>query len=143
MSNLIHINKNLSIPLSELEFRFSTSGGPGGQHANRSATRVTLLFDIQHSPSLDEITRQRLLHKLQHRLDKQGILQIQVQDSRSQRQNREIAITRFQQVITNALKRRKKRVPTKPSKAAKQRRLDSKKKRSQRKKERQHKWSYD
>jgi ribosome-associated protein len=93
--NLIQIDDRTTIPVSELKFLFSTSSGPGGQHANRSATRVTLLFDVSTSPSLGERARQRLLENLAHRLDKQGVLRIQVQDSRSQVQNRHILAVRF------------------------------------------------
>jgi ribosome-associated protein len=136
----IIINSQISIPASELQFRFSTSSGPGGQHANRSATRVTLLFDVAQSPSLDEATRARLLKKLAPRLDKEGVLHIDVQDSRSQHRNRETAVLRFQLILANALKRTPKRRKTKPNRAAIERRLAEKKKRSQRKQERRQKW---
>lgn len=134
--NDILINNNLSIPAAELQFRFSTSSGPGGQHANRSATRVTLLFDVAQSPSLDEPTRERLLKNLASQLDKEGVLQIHVQDTRSQYQNRELAIVRFQQLLGQALKLRKPRRKTKPSHAAIEKRIAAKKQRSQIKKDR-------
>ena len=140
MDNLVEINARVKIPATELNFRFSTSSGPGGQHANKAATRVTLLFDVAHSPSLDERTRQRLLERLDHRLTKEGVLQIDVQESRSQHQNRETAIRRFQQVLARALKRRKRRKKTRPSQAADERRLQKKKKRGQKKKERSWRW---
>ena len=139
--NLLHINKKISIPLSELQFRFSTSGGPGGQHANKVATKVTLLFDVAGSPSLDDTSRQRLLTKLANRIDKDGGLKLDVQESRSQHRNRETAVTRFQQLLAAALKPQKKRRKTKPSRAAKERRLESKKKQGKRKQERSRKWS--
>lgn len=138
--NVVVINERVQIPLSELEFRFDPSSGPGGQHANRSATRVTLLFDLRHSPSLDEATRARLLQKLGPRLDKEGVLQVQAQDSRSQHQNRETAVARFQALLAGALIRRKKRKPSRPSKAAEERRLAEKKKRGRLKQERSRKW---
>jgi ribosome-associated protein len=141
--NLIWINDSLSIPRAELGWRFDTSGGPGGQHANRSATRVTLLFDVAHSPSLDAETRARLLQRLQARLDRQGVLQISVQDSRSQQQNRETAVARFQTLLGAALARRKKRRPTRPSQAAQERRLAHKKNRGRRKQERRRDYSND
>ncbi len=137
---MIIINSELAIPANELQFRFSTSSGPGGQHANRAATRVTLLFDVTHSPSLDEASRGRLLEKLSNRLDKQGVLQISVQDSRSQRQNRATAVFRFQELLAEALREPKKRHKTKPTKAAKEKRLADKKKRGLLKEERQKKW---
>lgn len=139
-SNII-INKKISIPESELSFRFDTSGGPGGQHANRSATRVTLLFDAQNSPSLNEKSRKRILKKMGHHLDKNGVLHISVQDTRSQKQNREIAISRFMTLMAEALKKRKKRKKTKPSKAAIEKAKAEQKKHSERKKERRTDWS--
>ena len=72
---VIQINERIAVLLADLNFRYSTSSGPGGQHANRSATRATLLFDI-NAANLDEQTRERLLEKLSSRLDKNGILQI-------------------------------------------------------------------
>jgi len=138
--NIFIINDNLSIPVNELQFRFSTSSGPGGQHANRSATRVTLLFDVAQSPSLDEPTRERLLEKLASQLDKDGVLQVHVQDTRSQFQNRELAIMRWQHLLAAALKPRKPRRKTKPNRAAIEKRLTEKKQRSQIKKERGQQW---
>ena len=137
---LIPINDELHIPMAELNFRFSTSSGPGGQHVNKSATRVTLLFDVANSPSLPEETRKRLLQKLANRLDKEGVLQLQVQSSRSQHRNRDTAVSLFQKLLAEALKKEKKRRRTKPSAAAREKRLAEKKKRSERKRERGQKW---
>jgi ribosome-associated protein len=137
----IEINRQLTIPTSELSFRFSTSSGPGGQHANKSETRVTLLFDVAQSPSLNEAERSLLQQRLGSHLDKQGMLQISVQDSRSQHQNRETAVTRFQSLLAAALTPRKKRRKTRPSRAAQEKRLQAKKQRSQRKQERSRDWS--
>lgn len=136
----IIINEQVSIPAAELQFRFSTSSGPGGQHVNRSATRVTLLFDVAQSPSLDEAARARLLQKLAPRLDKDGILHIDVQESRSQYRNRETAVLRFQLILANALKRPKKRRKTKPTQAAIEKRLAAKKQHGQRKQDRRQNW---
>ncbi len=141
--NSITINDGITIPLSELRFRFSTSSGPGGQHANRSATKVTLLFDIAASPSLDDVTRTRLLEKLAHRLDKQGVLRIQVQDTRSQKQNRAIAQSRFMTSLAQALIANKERVKSKPSASSSKKLQAEKKKHSQLKKERRTDWSKD
>jgi ribosome-associated protein len=127
--NLIFINEQLSVPLREVEFRFSQSSGPGGQHVNKSSTQVTLLFDVAQSPSLDEATRARLLEKLAGRLTKEGVLQISVQESRSQHQNREAAVARFQGILAAALRRRKARQRTKPSRAAVEKRLEGKRRR--------------
>lgn len=141
--NAIIINDRISVPLSELRFRFSTSGGPGGQHANRAATRVTLHFDVAASPSLDDDSRARLLEKLSHRLDKQGILHIQVQETRSQKQNRAIARSRFMLLLSQALTESKERVATKTPKSVAEKRLTEKKKQSRRKQERRANWSED
>jgi ribosome-associated protein len=134
--NEIIINEQLRIPLREVEFRFSQSSGPGGQHVNKSSTQVTLLFDVVQSPSLDEATRARLLEKLASRLTKEGVLQISAQESRSQHQNREAAIVRFQGVLAAALRRPKVRRKTKPSRAAVEKRLEGKRRRGLLKRER-------
>ena len=135
----IRVTDGLSIPVEELVFRFSRSGGPGGQNVNRRETRVELVFDVAGSPSLDARQRARALDRLRRRLDSQGRLHIVVSDERSQFQNRELAIERFQSVMDEAVKppppaRRK----TKPSKGATQRRLDEKTRRSRIKRDR--KW---
>ncbi|GAB4272727.1 MAG: alternative ribosome rescue aminoacyl-tRNA hydrolase ArfB [Candidatus Promineifilaceae bacterium] len=137
---VVEINARVRIPLSELTFRFSTSSGPGGQHVNKAATKVTLLFDVVHSPALDEATRAYLLRRLAHRLNKEGVLQVVVQSSRSQYQNRETAVRRFQQILAQALARQRPRLKTRPSRKAIEKRLQAKKKQSQKKKERRQRW---
>ena len=82
--SVVHITDTVSIPMSELSFRFARSSGPGGQHVNRSATQVELLFDVANSPSLDEAQRQRVLNKLKSRIDKEGVLHLVSQETRSQ-----------------------------------------------------------
>lgn len=137
----IVINRGLTIPASEISFRFSTSSGPGGQHANKSETRVTLLFDVAQSPSLTEAQRALIQQRLGSRLDSSGVLQISVQDSRSQHKNRETAVARFQAMLAAALAPRKKRRKTRPSRAAQEKRLQTKKRRSQIKRDRGRDWS--
>lgn len=137
---LIPINDLVQIPVAELSFRFSTSSGPGGQHVNKTATKVTLLFDVANSPSLSEEVRARLLQKLGNRMDKEGVLQLQVQSSRSQHRNRDTAVSLFQQLLAEALKKQKKRRRTRPSLAAQERRLAEKKKRGERKRNRGKDW---
>jgi ribosome-associated protein len=137
---ILTINDNLQIPLDELQFRFSKSSGPGGQHVNKAETRVTLLFDVASSPSLTDEQKALLLEKLQNRVDKAGILQLHVQTFRSQSRNRDTAVTRLQHLLQKALTPPKKRKRTKPSKAAKEQRLDEKKRRSQIKEERRQEW---
>ena len=139
----IIINDRVSIPESEIQFRFDTSGGPGGQHANRSATRVTLLFDVTNSPSLDDDSRARLLVELDSHLDKHGVLHVSVHDTRSQKQNREIAESRFMVLMADALAEDKERVKTEPSATTTKKSKAEKKKHSQRKKERRTDWSKD
>jgi ribosome-associated protein len=141
--NVIFITDSVQIQQSEIGFRFSPSRGPGGQHVNRAHTRVTLLFDVANSPSLDESTREKLYQELKSHLDSRGVLQITVQDSRSQNRNRQLAITRFATLLHNALEEQPQRIPTKPTKKAKKKRLDEKKKKSLRKRERRHDWSKD
>ena len=129
--DLLRITNHLVIPLSELQFRFSRSRGPGGQHVNRSATRVELLFDVAHSPSLTEAQRERLLERLAGRIDSEGILRVVAQSERSQLRNRQEAIARFQALLQQALREPKPRRRTKPPRWAKERRLAAKRRRSE------------
>ncbi|HSM56111.1 MAG TPA: alternative ribosome rescue aminoacyl-tRNA hydrolase ArfB [Candidatus Sulfomarinibacteraceae bacterium] len=138
--NDIVINDDVTIPSWELTFSFSPSGGPGGQHANRAATRVTLFFDVANSPSLTEAQRRRILKCLDSRIDQEGILQLAAQDSRSQHRNRQLVLERFQEVMARALKKPKRRRPTRPSAAANERRLQEKKQRGRRKRDRSRDW---
>ncbi len=134
--NVIIINEQLRIPMAELRFRFSGSSGPGGQHVNKTATKATLLFDVRHSPSLTEAQRQLILEKLANRIDKEGILRIEAQTFRSQRRNRDTAVTKFRMLLAQALKQPKKRRKTRPSRAAQEKRLAAKKKQSEKKRRR-------
>lgn len=138
--NVVVEENNLIIPAWELTLSFTPSGGPGGQHANRSATRVTLFFDVANSPSLTDGQRQKLMNRLSSRLDQNGILQLSAQDSRSQHRNREIVLERFEELLRSALKPRKRRRKTRPSAAANERRLREKKQRGQRKQDRSRDW---
>jgi ribosome-associated protein len=135
----IRITSGLTIPTEELRFRFSRSGGPGGQNVNKRETRVELVFDVASSPSLGPRQRARAMERLSHRLDSRGQLHIVASETRTQAQNRELAIERFQALMADALRppppaRRK----TKPSAGANKRRLESKTRRSRLKRER--KW---
>lgn len=142
--NKIYINERISIPEAELTVRFTPSSGPGGQHANKAATRVILSFDVANSPTLIgalSITQhQRLLNKLDSRLDGDGVLQIAVQDSRSQHQNRQIALERLKEILVKGLQKPKRRIKTWPSRAAKERRIQNKKRRGEKKRERGRDW---
>jgi ribosome-associated protein len=128
------INDKLSIPLAELSFRYSRSSGPGGQHAQKSSTRVELLFDVRSSPSLTEKQRSSILKRLAGYIDTAGVLHLTSQTERSQLRNKEEVVDRFQTLLGDALKRRKRRKPTKPTAKSKERRLKKKQQRSQTKK---------
>ena len=125
------LTPDTGIPVSELSFRFSRSSGPGGQHVNRTETRVELLFDLASSPSLSKNQRTRALQNLAPYLDKRGVLHLVSQSSRSQLRNREEVVERFRTLMRDALKTPKKRRATQPSKAARERRLQNKKQRAE------------
>ncbi len=127
----IVISGNLIVPANELRFRYSRSGGPGGQHVNRTETRVELLFDVAHSPSLSEGQRGRLLDRLAGRLDRDGMLHIVSSATRSQLENRADAMARFRALLQSALRPSKRRLATQPTAASRERRLESKKRRGQ------------
>jgi ribosome-associated protein len=134
----VFVNQSLVIGDDELEWRFSSSGGPGGQHANRANTRVELLWDIAGSPTLTERQRNRLRRRFG------DAARIVADDTRSQYRNRAIAMERLGDACRDALKAPpKRRKPTKPSRRAKQRRIDAKRKRGQTKKLRQNPTSRD
>ena len=135
-NSIVRITDTVSIPISELQFRFARSSGPGGQHVNRSATRVELLFDVAHSPSLNETQRRRVLRKLKSRIDKEGTLHLVSQETRSQLRNQEEVVERFQVLMREALRVPKRRLPTRPTRAARERRLATKRRRSRIKRDR-------
>ena len=134
---VLWITDAVGIPLSELSFRFSRSSGPGGQHVNRSETRVELVFDLMGSPSLSERQKTRASLKLGPYLDKDGVLHLVSQSTRSQLRNREDVVERFRTLMRGALRVRRRRYPTKPTSAARQKRLEEKTRRSETKKRRQ------
>ena len=131
LAETIVVSDQLVIPVAELRFRFSRSSGPGGQNVQRTETRVELLFDVAASPSLSDEQRARILARLGGYIDGAGELRIVSSATRSQLENRADAITRFQMLVAAALRRRKHRVPTRPSAAARERRLTEKKGRAE------------
>ncbi len=132
----IKVTSSVHIPLAELTFRATRSGGPGGQHVNTSSTRVELWWDATGSPSLSPAQRERVLAALGGKLTDDGQLRIVSSETRSQTRNREAAVARFRAVLAGALAVRKARRPTRPPRAAKERRLKEKRVRSTRKQER-------
>lgn len=126
----------MSIPLSEISFHFSRSSGPGGQHVNRTESRVELRFDVAQSASLNARQKQTLLRKLKTYLDNDGVIHLFVDTHRSQFQNKQEALDKFQSLLTQALKPEKKRRPTKPTRSSQEKRLQKKKERSQKKAQR-------
>ena len=135
------VSPALTIPRGELETRATRSGGPGGQHVNTSSTRIELRWNVRTSAAPSEEQRARLLERLASRLDGEGWLRVVASDMRSQKQNRDRAEDRLVELVRAALVVPKKRRATKPSRAAKQARLDSKRQRSDKKKNR--KWRGD
>jgi ribosome-associated protein len=120
----IRVTRSVSMPLSEIAFRYSRSSGPGGQHAQKSETRVEALFDVEASSSLTDRQKHRVVRKAG------PVLRAIAQDERSQARNRELAVERVADALREALRVERRRVPTKPSKAAVARRLEQKRRRS-------------
>lgn len=127
---MLVVTRSVSIPVSELSWRVSTPGGPGGQHANRTSSRVEVAFDVAASPALGPRQRARLLERLG------PVVRAGSSDSRSQARNRQIAAERLRQRLAEALRRDPPRQPTAPTKGSKERRLEEKRHRSQIKRDR-------
>ena len=127
----IRVTRSVSIPLSEIAFRYSRSSGPGGQHAQKSETRVEAVFDVEASAALTDRQKNRVVRKAG------PILRAVAQDERSQARNRELATERVADALREALHVERRRRATKPSKAAVERRLEQKRRRGQTKRLRQ------
>jgi ribosome-associated protein len=140
--NLLPINDGLSIPRSELDVRVSRSSGAGGQHVNKTSSRVEIFWNVRQSRALDDAQRARLAERLASRLTTDGSIRVVASDLRSQSRNRDLAEERLADLVRRALVIPKKRRPTRPSKASKEARLENKKRRSHKKRERQNK-SFD
>jgi ribosome-associated protein len=127
----LQIGHGVSVPLSEIELRASRSSGPGGQHANVTASRVEAVFDVEGSRSLSDEQKRRVMARCG------PVVRASAQDTRSQARNRELALDRLRSRLANALAVQRPRRATKPTRAARRRRLDSKRRRGELKRSRQ------
>lgn len=125
---MLQISNNVTIPEHEVEIHAIRARGPGGQHVNKASTAVHLRFDIRAS-SLPAFYKQRLLKLTDHRISKEGVIVIKVQQYRSQEKNREAALRALRELVRSVAVTRKKRVPTRPSRTSQVKRMDSKSKR--------------
>ncbi len=130
LTEWVVVTPALFIPVAEIEFRYSRSGGPGGQNVNRRETRVELLFDIGHSPTLTEEQRERLMQRLRNRIDSAGVLHLTISEHRSQLRNRQAALERFGELLQEGLNVPRERVATRPSRVSAQRRMEHKRRRA-------------
>lgn len=126
----VPIDDSLEIPEDELIFRATRGGGPGGQHVNKVSTRITLLFDVDGSPSLDTAQKDVLRRRLATRISAAGVLRVVCGASRSQAANRQEAVERFAALLRAALRPRKRRSPTRVPAGQRRRRLEVKRRRS-------------
>jgi len=130
MSDSLRIDERLAIPLAEVELRASRSSGPGGQHANVTASRVEAVFDVEASVALDEAQRERLRERVG------PVITAVAQDARGQARNRELALERLAEKIRAGLARPRKRRPTKPTRSSREQRLERKRQTGERKRDR-------
>jgi ribosome-associated protein len=121
----IRVTRSVVLPLGEIELRFSRSSGPGGQHAQKSETRVEAVFDVEASSALSDAQKRRVIGRVG------PVLRAVAQDERSQSRNRELAVERIVEQLRQALRVQRRRVPTKPSEASRERRLEQKRRRAQ------------
>ena len=120
----IRITRSVSLPLSEIELRYSRSSGPGGQHAQKTETRAEAVFDVEASGTLSETQKRRVIGKVG------PVVRAVAQDERSRLRNRDLALERLAGQLREALRVRRPRVPTKPSAQARERRLEEKRRRA-------------
>jgi ribosome-associated protein len=131
---VLDIGASRPLPASELEFRATRSGGPGGQHVNTSSTRIELVFDLDGSPTLTDAERALARRRLRRRVDADGRVRVVAQDERSQLRNRRLATERFCELMRAALRPPPPpRRPTAPTRSAREERLESKRREGERK----------
>lgn len=134
--NALVVNASVAIPRNELDVRVSRSSGAGGQHVNKTSSRVEIFWNIASSRAVDDEQRARLLEKLASRLTSDGSIRVVASDMRSQSRNRDLAEERLAELVRRALLVPKKRKPTRPTRAAREARLAEKKRQSTKKRER-------
>jgi len=133
---MIDLAPGVTVAPDELVYRATASGGPGGQNVNKVATRIELTWDLGASPGLSDFTRRRLLLALASKVDSEGRLRVVASEHRSQSQNRDAALERLKTILVAALRTKKRRKPTAPTRASKERRLRDKKRQGERKRHR-------
>jgi ribosome-associated protein len=133
---MLNVNQHISIPLTELNFSFARSGGPGGQNVNKVNTKATLRWAITDSPSLPEGVRERFLEKYKRRITNEGELVLSSQRFRDQGRNVADCLEKLRQLLLEVATAPRPRKKTKPSRAARERRLNEKQQRSQKKQRR-------
>ena len=136
LPSTIDVSDHLRIPASEIELSYARSGGPGGQHVNKTSSKVLLRWSPVTSEALREEDRERILEKLASRLTEDGELLVTSERNREQSRNVDDAVARFVALLREALKRQRKRRKTKPTRASQRKRLDSKKRRGDTKRRR-------
>ena len=122
----IHIDASTRIPMSEIEFRFSRSTGPGGQNVNKVSTRVEILFDLYGSASLSDAKKRKIAEGMKSRIDGEGIIHVTAQESRSQWRNREDALQKLADLLRAALVRHRARISTRPTLGSRKRKATDK-----------------
>ena len=127
MSDDLFIKEGIAIPSYELIYTASRSSGPGGQHANKTSSRITLHWSLKNTQALTPSQKRRAIKKIGYRLTEEGVLQIYVEESRNQHRNKTIAQERLREIVVDALKMPKRRIETKPTFGSKKRRVHAKK----------------
>lgn len=130
---MIKVTQDISLREDEIDWDFVRASGPGGQKVNRSATAVQLRFDVANSKSLPGVVRRRLMRLAKNRISKEGILILESSEHRTQDRNRKQALEKLAELIRKAAEKPKKRIRTKPSRAARRRRLKDRRKQAEKK----------